>query len=151
MSENKKPRIAEILGVEVGERFSIGGYPTDYGLVQVCEDGKIRRVISITEFPFAADGEVGHKIGANALYYLLNHPDRIIRKPRWTEQEKEEAKQIRRLLPWAENIRRTDTGNLLINSCVYEIYPGLFIYDGFFPSLKPGESVTLDEIIGGAE
>ena len=70
---------------------------------------------------------------------------------RWTEQEKEEAKQIRRLLPWAENIRRTDTGNLLINSCVYEIYPGLIIYDGFFPSLKPGESVTLDEIIGGAE
>ena len=71
--------------------------------------------------------------------------------PRWTEQEKEEAKQIRRLLPWAENICRTDTGNLLINSCVYEIYPGLIIYEGFFPSLKPGESVTLDEIIGGAE
>ena len=26
MSENKKPRIAEILGVEVGERFSLMGY-----------------------------------------------------------------------------------------------------------------------------
>ena len=71
--------------------------------------------------------------------------------PGWTKQDKEDAKRIRRLLPWAENIRRTNTGNLLINSCVYEIYPGLIIYDGFFPSLKPGESVTLDEIIGGAE
>ena len=83
--------------------------------------------------------------GAVPNYWDLSEP------PRWTEQDKEEAKQIRRLLPWAENIRRTDTGNLLINSCVYEIYPGLIIYDGFFPSLKPGESATLDEIIGGAE
>lgn len=97
MSENKKPRIAEILGVEVGEAFSIDGYPTDYGMVQVCEDGKIRRrcpkkIREVTQL------EVGHKIGSNALYYLLNHPERIIRKPRWTEQDKEDAKVIRHVI-----------------------------------------------------
>ena len=96
-----KPRICEVLGVEVGEPFSIDGYPTDYGMVQVCEDGKIRRVISSAEFPFAQDGEVGHKIGSNALYYLLNHPERIIRKPRFTQQEVESAKIISVLFPEA--------------------------------------------------
>lgn len=145
-----KPRICEVLGVEVGEPFSIDGYPTDYGMVQVCEDGKIRRVISSAEFPFAQDGEVGHKIGSNALYYLLNHPDRIIRKPRWTEQEVESAKIISVLFPEATHIGRLRGSNALIiigadNGWIANIENSLF------QEIKSGQSVTLDEIIGGAE
>lgn len=145
-----KPKICEVLGVEVGETFSIDGYPTDYGMVQVCEDGKIRRVISSAEFPFAQDGEVGHKIGSNALYYLLNHPDRIIRKPRWTEQEVELFRAIQVLYPKAEYVERIkDSGviGLSNNTCgwITDIDKDLF------PALRPGESVKLDEIIGGAQ
>lgn len=142
-----KPRIAQVLGVEVGETFSIDGYPTDYGMLQVCEDGKIRRVISSVEFPFAQDGEVGHKIGSNALYYLLNHPDRIIRKPRWTEQDVEDAKTVIRVFGRDGVIRRTP--NLGERSAL--VFDHLYINEDLFPSIKPGQSVTLDQIIGGAE
>lgn len=141
-----KPKICEVLGVEVGEPFSIDGYPTDYGMVQVCEDGKIRRVISSAEFPFAQDGEVGHKIGSNALYYLLNHPDRIIRKPRFTQQEVELFRAIQVLYPKAEYVERIkDSGviGLSNNTCgwITDIDKDLF------PALRPGESVTLTEVI----
>ena len=136
-----KPRICEVLGVEVGEPFSIDGYPTDYGMVQVCEDGKIRRIISSVEFPFAQEGEVGHKIGPNALYYLLNHPDRIIRKPRFTEQEVEDAKTLKRLF---ENYKIAEFG-------ARHVFGGLILNEKAFPSLRIGQTYTLDEIIGGAE
>lgn len=134
------PRICQVLGVEVGERFSIDGYPTDYGPVQVCEDGKIRRVISEKEFPFANDGEVGHKIGSNALYYLLNHPDRIIRKPYFTEEEVADARAIVRVLGGdLQALKRTESGEL--------IYGLLRINRELLPSLRPGQFVALSDVI----
>lgn len=145
-----KPRICEVLGVEVGEPFSIDGYPTDYGMVQVCEDGKIRRVISSAEFPFAQDGEVGHKIGSNALYYLLNHPDRIIRKPRFTQQEVESAKIISVLFPEATHIERL-RGSKVLGITGSEDGWIADIESSLFPEIKSGQSVTLDQIIGGAQ
>lgn len=145
-----KPKICEVLGVEVGEPFSIDGYPTDYGMVQVCEDGKIRRVISSAEFPFAQDGEVGHKIGSNALYYLLNHPDRIIRKPRFTQQEVESAKIISVLFPEATHIERL-RGSKVLGITGAEDGWIADIESSLFPEIKSGQSVTLDQIIGGAE
>lgn len=144
---SKHPRICEVLGVEVGERFSIDGYPTDYGPVQVCEDGKIRRVISEKEFPFANDGEMGHKIGSNALYYLLNHPDRIIRKPRFTEEEVADAKALVRILG-ADGIERTAYGGDL-RAVVGEV-ARVVINRDLFPSLRPGQSVALADIVGVA-
>ena len=139
--KQEKPRICDILGVEVGEPFSIDGYPTDYGMVQVCEDGKIRRVISSVEFPFAQDGEVGHKIGANALYYLLNHPDCLVRKPRWTEQEVEMAKAIKVLFPCAIEIAKAPFGSVFVSGA------SLTLGTEYFPSIQPGKSVKLDDII----
>lgn len=144
-----KPRICEVLGVEVGEPFSIDGYPTDYGMVQVCEDGKIRRVISSAEFPFAQDGEVGHKIGSNALYYLLNHPDRIIRKPRFTQQEVEDARAVKRLLE-VDSVSRAAYGNGLV-AIKSDWSVSIVLSRDCFPPLLPGKTVTLDEIIGGAK
>ena len=150
MSENKKPRIAEILGVEVGEAFSIDGYPTDYGMVQVCEDGKIRRRCP-KEIREVTQLEVGHKIGSNALYYLLNHPERIIRKPRFTEQEVADAKTLCRMWPNGEIkfTRATDGDCTMVQvqgslrGCL-----GLGTVD-LFPSIKPGQSYILNEIAGG--
>ena len=91
--------------------------------------------------------EVGHKIGANALYYLLNHPDCIIRKPRWTEQEVERAKAIKMLYSEAESIEMYGFGIRVFNRklVIAPLDPSLF------PSLRSNEIITLDEIIGGAE
>ena len=130
MSENKKPRIAEILGVEVGERFSVegqrGGDP-----LYVDRDGWVR---------YVGDGA----ISTSAVTIAINHPDRIIRKSRWTEQDKEDAMMIKRLIPWANQVNRGMEGSLSLN-------PVTAIDRKLFPLLKPGESAMLDEIIGGAE
>ena len=65
--------------------------------------------------------------------------------PRWTEQDKEDAKAVRHLIPWAAKVGRgRDYDSLMLSSSV-----GL--HRDLFPSLKPGETVTLDEIIGGGE
>lgn len=148
MNESKKPRIAEILGVEVGEAFSIDGYPTDYGMVQVCEDGKIRRRCP-KEIREVTQLEVGHKIGSNALYYLLNHPERIIRKSRWTEQDKEDAKALRRLIPDAYILYRYSANTFLK---LYDRDDNFIMnLNDCFPVLPLGKKVTLYEIIGGEE
>lgn len=62
--------------------------------------------------------------------------------PRWTEQDKEDAMMIKRLIPWANQVNRGMEGSLSLN-------PVTAIDRKLFPLLKPGESATLDEIIGG--
>lgn len=64
--------------------------------------------------------------------------------PRWTEQDKEDAKAIVRVFGNKGFVERDGSGKLELNSCYY-------INRELFPSLKPGESTTLDEIIGGAK
>lgn len=71
--------------------------------------------------------------------------------PRWTEQDKQDAANMKRALPLANNISRSTKGDLLVDFKGPEIYPGFFVYYGLFPSLKPGESATLDEIIGDGD
>lgn len=129
-----KPRICEVLGVEVGKWFTFD--MLDY---KVAENGDMK---------WRSDYESGF-INAVALLEMINHPERIIRKPRWTEQEVDMAtllidfrgsgsvtvgRQVNGPLWWrGEN----DEHGLLPRE--------------FFPSLRPGQSVTLDEIAGGAE
>ena len=88
---------------------------------------------------------------------LINNPDRIIRKPRFTEQEVEDAKTIKRMFGadnfthihkdedgWPEMMDGPgEDGN--VGWC------SIGMEEGMFPSLRPNETVTLDEIIGGAE
>lgn len=69
--------------------------------------------------------------------------------PRWTEQDKEDARKIKAMFPAgvALEIVRLETGTLRL-VIVYElsIIP---LNKNLLPSLKPGERATLDEIIGG--
>ena len=138
-----KPRICEILGIEPGESFYIQGF--DGVLFWIMDDG------TFTTQPNNAPGS------ASALLRTLDHPDRIIRKPRFTEQEVEDAKTIKRMFG-ADNfthIRKEEDG-----LCDMMDGPGddpnvgwcsIGMEEGMFPSLRPGETVTLDEIIGGSE
>ena len=200
-----KPRIAQVLGVEVGERFSIS--PVEKQLY-VSESGNI---IDDNRYLFA-----------QLFVDAINHPDRIIRKPkpeqeeekvdklledwtfsevqeyckkqrntsercsackikkfcdkylgkkgesaspkywdlsepsRWTEQEVEDAKAIKRILgaDW-KSIERDENGFTVLrnfNTGDDEIFcQSLKIEDHAFPSINPGKPYTLDEIIGGAD
>ena len=137
-----KPRICEVLGIEVEE-----GFEFDFGSDQVSR-GKMK---------IGADGLRYYKNGKDwfrcwneeDLIYIINHPDRIIRKPRWTEQEVEDAKVIRRLFGQDGTIKRHSKAMTAPYSNL--VFDHLYINEDLFPSLRPGETVTLDEIIGGAQ
>ena len=107
-----KPRICEVLGVEVEETFTAD---TPYGKFKRCVIDR--------------DGQI-FNAGPKVICYIINHPDCIIRKPRWTEQEVERAKAIK--VQYPEFVIAT-------------------LDNALFTSLRPGETVKLDEIIGGAE
>ena len=137
-----KPRIAQVLGVEVGEEFTY-----DFGANQVNRG----------TFKIGADGKRYYKTGdlwnpcynEDDLAVIINHPDRIIRKPRWTEQEVEDAKCTKRILE-VDVVRRNEYGGGLVASWS-DVGVSIVVNRELFPSLRPGETVTLDEIIGGAQ
>lgn len=88
--------------------------------------------------------------GMPCLVDFINHPDRIIRKPRFTQQEVELFRAIQVLYPKAEYVERIkDSGviGLSNNTCGWI----MDIDKDLFQALRPGESVKLDEIIGGAQ
>lgn len=81
---------------------------------------------------------------------FINHPDRIIRKPRWTEQEVESAKIISVLFPEATHIERL-RGSKVLGITGAEDGWIADIESSLFPEIKSGQAITLDEIIGGAK
>ena len=124
-----KPRICEVLGVDVDEVFTIETPVRKSTYCRIDEEGKIYNTCIET------------------LCYAINHPDRIIRKTHWTEQEVERAKAIKMLYSEAESIEMYGFGIRVFNRklVIATLDPSLF------PSLCPNEIITLDEIIGGAE
>lgn len=123
-----KPRICEVLGVEVDEEFTIG--ENQYFI------DKSGDMWCVTK-----NGEK-LKCGT-AICCAINHPERIIRKPHFTQQEVEDAKTIRRML--------RDDGKLTRSIYGILTYGLISLKKDAFPSIHPGQSYTLDEIIGGAE
>ena len=65
--------------------------------------------------------------------------------PRFTQQEVERAKAIKVLWPDATAVKLEDYGKVRVLDV-----PMVLTVD-HFPSLRPGETVTLDEIIGGTK
>lgn len=136
-----KPRICEVLGIEVEE-----GFEFDFGSDQVSR-GKMK---------IGADGLRYYKNGKDwfrcwneeDLIYIINHPDRIIRKPRWTEQEVERAKAIKMIYP---NAYRLGSSDVFVQVWGKEEILLAHVEVDLFPSLRPGQPVELDEIIGGAQ
>ena len=142
-----KPRICEVLGVEVGEVFKIKG-----------QAEKKYRINKSGVFQIYVENDYFRNFASvEAFCNLINNPDRIIRKPRFTEQEVEDAKTIKRMFGadnfthihkdedgWPEMMDGPgEDGN--VGWC------SIGMEEGMFPSLRPNETVTLDEIIGGAE
>lgn len=130
-----KPRIAQVLGVEVDEEFTY-----DFGANQVNRG----------TFKIGADGKRYYKTGdlwspcynEDDLAVIINHSDRIIRKHGWTEQEVERAKNLLEVVGPAE-LRKMVT--MKVDGKI------IYLRKDAFPSLKNEMTVTLDEIIGGAQ
>ena len=139
MSENKKPRIAEILGVEVGERFSLMGFQPYYVEFWIKSDGTFE-----TNPPRTPNSSV-------ALLRAIEQPCFVIRKP-WTKNEIRMAKAIKAIWPEAEDIRARNgtTSAIEYRVCAGRVVLGV-IYAGYFPTMQCGENYSIDEIIGGAE
>lgn len=133
-----KPRIAQVLGVEVGEDVKYRHTDGTAENICVCEDGRV--IISSLSCKMST---------VAVLINAINHPDRIIRKPRWTEQEVEDAKDILRLLEDAHSIKKYAGDIMWI--CNSHNVTMVNAKAGMFPSLRLGETITLDEIIEGAE
>lgn len=133
-----KPRIAQVLGVEVGEDVKYRHTDGSEENLCVCEDGRV--IISSLSCKITA---------TSVLINAINHPDRIIRKPRWTEQEVEDAKAVRRVFGRDGVIERYDKA--MVEPYSNLVFDHLYINEDLFPSLRPGESVKLKEIIGGAQ
>lgn len=133
MNWNKKPRLAEVLGVEVGEKFDV--------------DGRIFSPYMVTDKGFVIDreGEIDYEV----VTYLLNDLSRLVRRPRWTEQEVEDAKVIARLIPTVTAIRRLVTNSLSIVDPFDDVI--VEIYSERFPSIPAGKGAYINDIIGGNE
>ena len=133
-----KPRICEVLGVEIGEYFKYRHPDGTEDNLYACEDGRV--VIS----------PLSRKMSSTSvLINAINYPDRIIRKPRWTEQEVKDALYTKRILE-VDTVRRSEFGGGL-DARRNNGNVSIAINREMFPSLRPGETVKLDEIIGGAE
>lgn len=136
-----KPRIAQVLGVKVNENFKFNDFPFDECKVYfVGTDGEIRNA-------------KGGSVTGGELCYIINNPDCIIHKPRWTEQEVEDAKTVRRMFPGGEiKLSRNTDGCCSMVHTRGSLHECLTLGKvDLFPSLRPGQSVKLDEIIGGEE
>lgn len=83
---------------------------------------------------------------------IRTHPTNwdLSEKPRFTDQEVEDAKNIKRLIDNDFYIVKRDGGLALIDRDE-KMHRAIWLNDKAFPSLKDGQTVTLDEIIGGAD
>ena len=137
MSENKKPRLADVLGVEVGEEFEVGAFGSIY---HIDKYGILRGVNNIPDSYVAV--------------YAINNPEEIRRAPRWTEQEVEDAKNIIRMFgeyryPYV--IKTMDGLPYLSDNLETLAMHTINLKPEIFPSLKCGETVKITDIIGGNE
>ena len=130
-ADMEKPRICEVLGVEIGEEFRSGVS----GPYHITKNGAFLDTF-------------GNYPNASILCDLIEHPDRIIRKPRFTQKDVDRAEAIRLIYPTAYRLEEADP---LIRVWDKEGKLLGHVDINLFLSLKPEQSYTLDEIIGGAE
>ena len=138
-----KPRICEVLGVEVDEEF-------DYKCEEKRDNGGPWKITKDGKRMYRdSAGSWNWCFNEDMLLELINHPDRIIRKPRWTEQEVELAKVLYDLRRSESIVIGRNKGGALWwrdGDSAEGILP-----HNLFPSLSECNCVKLDEIIGGAE
>ena len=141
-----KPRIAQVLGVEVDEEWTVSG--NDIAIYRV--SGGVALEYAMPKYN--GDGYVEWiPAGMLCLVDFINHPDRIIRKPRFTQQEAERAKAIKVLLPEINAIKYDGAWTQCLEIVDGTYFQREVITRHLFPSVEKGQVYTFDEIIGGAQ
>lgn len=135
-----KPRICQVLGVEVDEEWTVSG--NDIAIYRV--SGGVALEYAMPKYNGDGYGE-WIPAGMPCLVDFINHPDRIIRKPRWTQQEVEIVKNLLEVVGPAELRKVADMVTMKVDGKI------IYLRKDAFPSLKNEMVVTLYEIIGGAE
>lgn len=126
MEQKEKLRICELLGVELGEAF----YIEELGNVKF-------RILADGTFEAAPANAPGTTA---ALLRALNGQYHITRRPRWTKREMKDAANIVRVFGRKDSLKRTLDGALCFGDVV--------ISGRMLPSLSPGQTVELQEILG---
>ena len=134
IDKQKKPRICEVLGVEPEEPFEIKG--NGIGRFRVNRYGQFQAEVHNNCWGVST---------LECLNNLINHPENIVRKPRFTEQEVERAKNLLDVVGPAELRKVADMVTMKVDGKI------IYLRKDAFPSLKNELAVTLEEIIGGAE
>lgn len=135
-----KPRICEVLGVEPEEKFEIRG--NTLGRFRINKYGTFQIEISNDCWGVST---------VECLNNLINHPENIARKPRFTEQEVERAKAIKVLLPEINAIKYDGAWTQCLEIVDGTYFQREVITRHLFPSVEKGQVYTFDEIIGGAQ
>lgn len=136
----KKFKICELLGVEIEERFQ-----SPFDGADICIDK-----CGLPQFPDYPKNKVPAWIIAD----MINKPDTLIRKKKWTVQEIEDAKAIQRMFGKSRytHVKKTNDGDVKIVGFVEgdtkQEFCGAVLHPDRFPSLKPGETVELNKIVG---
>jgi hypothetical protein len=138
-----KLRICEVLGVEPEESFY-------YKCEKSQENKYLWKITKEGERMFKEDTDIW-RLSSNekTLMDFITHPDRIIRKPRWTEEEIVIAELILSLYERKDIVfGRYENGQLWwkVGNRAKNDFP-----NKFFPSIRPSNEFDLIEIIGGAE
>jgi hypothetical protein len=133
-----RPRICEVLGVEPEEPFEIKG--NGIGRFRVNRYGQFQAEVHNNCWGVST---------LECLNNLINHPENIICKPRFTQQDVEDAKAVKRVFGRDGTVKR-------LNKAITDPYSNLtfdnlYINESMFPCIFEGQEYTLDEIIGGAE
>lgn len=131
-----KPRLAEILGVEVGERFSIRYGGINKSGIYITENG----------LPLNQDDKL---VFCGYICHVINHPESIIRQPRLTPEELAICKAVgakwvsRNKSPedsfvdlWTDKPKNDGEGYRYANQCG-------FLKARAFPSVHPGDCLEV--------
>lgn len=139
-SIDERPKICDLLGVEIGERFQ-----SPFDGADICIDK-----CGLPRFPDHLSNEVPAWIIAD----MINKPNTII-KNKWGPQEIEDAKTILRMFGKDNftHIQKDEEGwTSLMDGDGKDPNVGwcsIGMEKDMFPSLKPGQTAKLDDIAGG--
>ena len=139
-----KPRLAEVLGVDVGERFLTPWFPTQ---LYVSDDGDL---IWDENDNVCFDGKL--------LQYIINYPESIIRIPRLTEAELAICKYVG--AKWVSKDKIRDDGGVslwrkkpdywdeLYDSEESDALIATFFDKDVFSNVHPGDCICVEEVTG---
>lgn len=137
-AQGGKPCICKVLGVEDMEPFNLVG---DNDHTYRINEGK-----SLIEYEIG-DGNWYYIAHSMTAFEIIFHPDRIIRKPRFTEEEKIALNYICKCFSarTGDELARNDDNVLAIMRGDEVV---ICLPRNLFSSLRPGQSVKLETIIG---